>query len=175
MVSLDLAPPAAPAKPVFELSEKPSLIGLSREELAAALVEKGVAERQVKMRVSQIWHWLYIRGISDFDDMTNVAKDLRALLKQHFTIQRPEIAEEQISKRRHPQVAAALPGAWRRPSVGGGDGLYSGRGPRHALHILPGRLHAHLLLLPHRHAAPRAQPDGGRNPLTASARPRSPW
>lgn len=97
MVSLDLAPPAAPAKPVFELSEKPSLIGLSREELAAALVEKGVAERQVKMRVSQIWHWLYIRGISDFDDMTNVAKDLRALLKQHFTIQRPEIAEEQIS------------------------------------------------------------------------------
>lgn len=97
MVSLDLAPPAAPAKPVFELSEKPSLIGLSREELATALVEKGVAERQVKMRVSQIWHWLYIRGISDFDDMTNVAKDLRALLKQHFTIQRPEIAEEQIS------------------------------------------------------------------------------
>ena len=97
MVSLDLAAPAAPAKPVFELSEKPSLIGLSREELAAALVEKGVAERQVKMRVSQIWHWLYIRGISDFDDMTNVAKDLRALLKEHFTIQRPEIAEEQIS------------------------------------------------------------------------------
>ncbi|MET3613660.1 23S rRNA (adenine2503-C2)-methyltransferase [Rhizobium aquaticum] len=97
MVSLDLAAPGAPAKPVFELSEKPSLIGLSREELAAALVEKGVAERQVKMRVSQIWHWLYIRGISDFDDMTNVAKDLRALLKQHFTIQRPEIAEEQIS------------------------------------------------------------------------------
>ncbi len=97
MVSLDLAAPAAPAKPVFQLSEKPSLIGLSREELAAALIEKGVAERQVKMRVSQIWHWLYIRGISDFDDMTNVAKDLRALLKQHFTIQRPEIAEEQIS------------------------------------------------------------------------------
>ncbi|SOC83765.1 23S rRNA (adenine2503-C2)-methyltransferase [Ensifer adhaerens] len=97
MVSLDLAAPAAPAKPVFELSEKPSLIGLSREELAAALIEKGVAERQVKMRVSQIWHWLYIRGISDFDDMTNVAKDLRALLKEHFTIQRPEIAEEQIS------------------------------------------------------------------------------
>ncbi len=97
MVSLDLAPPAAPAKPVFELSEKPSLIGLSREELGRALIEKGVAERQVKMRVSQIWHWLYIRGISDFDDMTNVAKDLRALLKEHFTIQRPEIAEEQIS------------------------------------------------------------------------------
>ena len=97
MVSLDLAAPVAPAKPVVQLSEKPSLIGLSRDELAAALVERGVPERQVKMRVSQIWHWLYIRGISDFDDMTNVAKDLRALLKEHFTIQRPEIAEEQIS------------------------------------------------------------------------------
>jgi 23S rRNA (adenine2503-C2)-methyltransferase len=97
MVSLDLAAPATPAKPHFELSEKPSLIGLSREELGRALIEKGVAERQVKMRVSQIWHWIYIRGISDFDDMANVSKDLRALLKEHFTIQRPEIAEEQIS------------------------------------------------------------------------------
>jgi 23S rRNA (adenine2503-C2)-methyltransferase len=76
---------------------KPSLIGLSREELAKALVEKGVAERQVKMRVQQIWHWLYVRGISDFDDMLNVSKDLRELLRTHFTIQRPEIVEEQIS------------------------------------------------------------------------------
>jgi 23S rRNA (adenine2503-C2)-methyltransferase len=76
---------------------RPSLIGLSREELAKALVEKGVAERQVKMRVQQIWHWLYVRGISDFDDMLNVSKDLRELLRTHFTIARPEIVEEQIS------------------------------------------------------------------------------
>jgi 23S rRNA (adenine2503-C2)-methyltransferase len=79
------------------LENKPSLIGLSREELARALVEKGVPERQVKMRVQQIWHWLYIRGVSDFDDMMNVSKDLRQLLREHFTIQRPEIVEEQIS------------------------------------------------------------------------------
>jgi 23S rRNA (adenine2503-C2)-methyltransferase len=76
---------------------RPSLIGLSRDELAKALIEKGVSERQVKMRVQQIWHWLYVRGISHFDDMLNVSKDLRELLRTHFTIARPEIVEEQTS------------------------------------------------------------------------------
>ncbi|WP_425523764.1 23S rRNA (adenine(2503)-C(2))-methyltransferase RlmN [Rhizobium setariae] len=76
---------------------RPSLIGLSREDLATALIEKGVSERQVKMRVQQIWHWLYVRGISDFDDMLNVSRDLRELLRTHFTIARPEVVEEQIS------------------------------------------------------------------------------
>jgi 23S rRNA (adenine2503-C2)-methyltransferase len=90
------APKMAFANPAL-YETKPSLIGLSREELAKALVEKGIAERQVKMRVQQIWHWLYVRGISDFDDMLNVSKDLRELLREHFTIQRPEIVEEQIS------------------------------------------------------------------------------
>ncbi|KSV93581.1 23S rRNA (adenine(2503)-C(2))-methyltransferase RlmN [Sinorhizobium sp. GL28] len=78
-------------------AEKPSLIGLLREDMAKALVEKGIPERQVKMRVSQLWHWLYVRGVSDFDHMTNVSKDMREMLKQHFTIARPEIVEEQIS------------------------------------------------------------------------------
>ncbi len=78
-------------------AEKPSLIGLLREDMAKALVEKGVPERQVKMRVSQLWHWLYVRGVSDFDHMTNVSKDMREMLKEHFTIARPEIVEEQIS------------------------------------------------------------------------------
>ncbi|MCK3778412.1 23S rRNA (adenine(2503)-C(2))-methyltransferase RlmN [Ensifer sesbaniae] len=78
-------------------AEKPSLIGLLREDMAKALVERGVPERQVKMRVSQLWHWLYVRGVSDFDHMTNVSKDMREMLKQHFTIARPEIVEEQIS------------------------------------------------------------------------------
>ncbi|MCO6184710.1 23S rRNA (adenine(2503)-C(2))-methyltransferase RlmN [Rhizobium sp. L1K21] len=87
----------APAATISALSTKPSLIGLTREELGAALKERGVPEKQIRMRTGQIWHWLYIRGISDFDDMLNVSKDLRALLKEHFTIQRPEIAEEQIS------------------------------------------------------------------------------
>lgn len=79
------------------LSEKPTLIGLTREEMGEALRQKGVAEKQVRMRVSQLWHWLYIRGVSDFDAMTNVAKDMREMLKTHFTIARPEVVEEQVS------------------------------------------------------------------------------
>lgn len=77
--------------------EKPSLIGLSREDMGKALRASGVPERQVKMRVSQLWHWLYVRGVSDFDAMSNVSKDLRDLLSRNFTIARPEIVEDQIS------------------------------------------------------------------------------
>ncbi|URQ74659.1 MAG: 23S rRNA (adenine(2503)-C(2))-methyltransferase RlmN [Candidatus Ochrobactrum gambitense] len=80
------------------LEAKPSLIGMSREEMAQALIKAGVPERQVKMRISQLWHWLYVRGVSDFADMRNISKDLRAMLAQHFTIARPEVVEEQISQ-----------------------------------------------------------------------------
>jgi len=76
---------------------KPSLIGLSREEMGAALREKGVPEKQIKMRVAQLWNWIYVRGVSDFDHMANISKDMRETLKTHFTIARPEIVEEQVS------------------------------------------------------------------------------
>jgi len=79
------------------LSGKQSLIGLARDELGALLRGKGVPERQVKMRVSQLWNWLYVRGVSDFDAMANVSKDMREMLKANFTIARPEIVEEQVS------------------------------------------------------------------------------
>ena len=77
--------------------EKPSLIGLSRAEMGEALVAIGVPERQIKMRVAQLWHWLYVRGVSDFADMLNISRDMRELLDRHFNIARPEIVEEQIS------------------------------------------------------------------------------
>jgi len=74
-----------------------SLAGLDRPALAEALAEIGVPERERKMRVSQLWQWLYARGVRDFDAMTNVSKDLRARLKEHFTLERPEVVVEQIS------------------------------------------------------------------------------
>lgn len=96
--ALASSPVKAPLAPNPELyGNKPTLIGLTREEMAAALEEIGVPAKQTKMRVSQLWNWLYVRGVSDFNDMTNVAKDLREKLKEHFTIARPEIVEEQIS------------------------------------------------------------------------------
>lgn len=77
--------------------DKPSLIGRTREELAQALTVIGVPQQQRKMRVAQLWHWLYVRGVSSFADMSNLSREFRALLAQHFTIIRPEIAAEQLS------------------------------------------------------------------------------
>jgi 23S rRNA (adenine2503-C2)-methyltransferase len=76
---------------------KPSLIGLSREQLAERLGEIGVPERQRKMRVQQLWHWIYFRGATRFEDMTSVSKDTRTALAEHFTVDRPEVVAEQIS------------------------------------------------------------------------------
>jgi 23S rRNA (adenine2503-C2)-methyltransferase len=76
---------------------KPSLVGLSRSVLAEALGGIGVPDRQRRMRVQQIWHWLYVRGVQDFDAMTTLSKELRADLDRHFTLARPEIVAEQVS------------------------------------------------------------------------------
>ena len=77
--------------------EKPSLIGLSREGLAEALGAIGVPEKQQRMRVAQLWHWLYVRGVSDFSQMANVSRDLREKLDAAYSIARPEIVTEQVS------------------------------------------------------------------------------
>ena len=77
---------------------RPSLVGLSRARLATELAAIGVPEKELKMRVAQLVHWLAVRGVSDFDAMTNVAKTLRAKLAEHFTLARPEIVSEQVSK-----------------------------------------------------------------------------
>ena len=98
-VSYDLKPIGAASllRPAKMDETKASLIGLSRAEMASALQEIGVPERQTRMRVSQLWHWLYVRGVSNFDDMFNISKDMREKMKKHFSIARPEIVEEQIS------------------------------------------------------------------------------
>jgi 23S rRNA (adenine2503-C2)-methyltransferase len=75
----------------------PSLVGLTRAELADALGQAGVPEKQRKMRVQQLWHWIYVRGARDFDAMSSVSKDLRAVLAQHFTLARPDVVAEQVS------------------------------------------------------------------------------
>ena len=77
--------------------DKPSLIGMSRGELAEALAQVGVPEAQRKMRVQQLWHWIYFRGFTEFDAMTSVSKELRAALAERFTLARPEVVAEQVS------------------------------------------------------------------------------
>jgi 23S rRNA (adenine2503-C2)-methyltransferase len=75
----------------------PSLVGLTRVELSEALAAVGVGEQHRKMRVQQLWHWIYVRGVRDFDAMTSVSKELRAALAQRFTLERPEVVAEQVS------------------------------------------------------------------------------
>src|SRR6266436_6645896 len=107
-VSLPIA--GAPAQPGAVLGDiektpleryvapaKPSLVGLPRADLAQALASIGVTPQQSKMRVQQLWHWIYVRGAQSFDDMTSVSKELRLTLAQHFTLARPEVVAEQVS------------------------------------------------------------------------------
>jgi 23S rRNA (adenine2503-C2)-methyltransferase len=90
---------------------KPSLIGLSRAELAEALEMLGVPAGQRKMRVQQLWHWLYLRGATHFDQMTSMSKELRALLDDRFTLARPDVAAEQVSADGTRKWLLRLPGA----------------------------------------------------------------
>ncbi|WP_313351502.1 23S rRNA (adenine(2503)-C(2))-methyltransferase RlmN [Paracoccus sp. (in: a-proteobacteria)] len=74
-----------------------NIVGLTRDQLHAALVEAGTPQKQAKMRVGQIWQWVYHWGMRDFTQMTNLAKDYRALLAEKFEIAVPEIVTRQVS------------------------------------------------------------------------------
>jgi len=95
---IDLTGAGRPAAPAERRAGKASLIGLSRADVAQALVAAGVPAAQSRMRASQLWHWLYVRGVSDFAAMANISRDMRALFGEKFSIARPEIAAEQISE-----------------------------------------------------------------------------
>lgn len=75
-----------------------NLVGLTRDELHDTLIEAGTPEKQAKMRVGQIWQWIYEKGVREFDEMTNLAKPYRAMLAQTFAIELPEVVTRQISK-----------------------------------------------------------------------------
>ena len=102
--SLDIARPApAPIEKAPALAPKPaarprSLVGLTRAQLAEALTAVGVPERETRMRVGQLWQWIYLRGVTRFDEMSNVSKTLRGLLAEAYTLERPEVVSEQVSK-----------------------------------------------------------------------------
>ena len=74
-----------------------NIVGLTRDQLHQALIDAGTPEKQAKMRVGQIWQWVYHWGVRDFAQMTNLAKDYRAFLAQRFEIALPEIVTRQIS------------------------------------------------------------------------------
>jgi len=85
----------APAQHTFA---KPSLAGATRAGIADALRAVGAPERDVRMRASQIWQWIYHHGVTSFDQMLNVSRTLRAQLADHYSLDRPQIVSEQVSR-----------------------------------------------------------------------------
>lgn len=75
-----------------------NLIGLSRAELYDALRAVDTPEKQIKMRVAQLWQWIYHKGARDFAQMSNLSKTFRETLAQHFTVTRPKLVTRQISR-----------------------------------------------------------------------------
>ena len=97
-VTLDLTrrPTApAPARPLAPVN----LAGLTRVELQAALAASGVvAPDKARMRAGQLWRWIHHYGVTDFDRMSDVARETRAALADAFTLARPEVVERQVSR-----------------------------------------------------------------------------
>jgi len=73
------------------------LVGLSRDAIRTALADAGLEPRQAKLRAKQIWHWIYNRGVTDFEEMSDIAKSQRPWLIERFVISRPEVVEAQVS------------------------------------------------------------------------------
>ena len=75
-----------------------NLVGLTRDAMRDVLIANGTPEKQAKMRVGQIWQWIYQWGVRDFDSMTNLAKAYRAQLAEKFVIEVPEVVTRKVSE-----------------------------------------------------------------------------
>ena len=75
----------------------PSLAGMTREELRLVAIDCGVDEKKAKMRADQLWRWIYHYGVTSFDAMTNISKDLRAVIAEKYALHRPKLIDRQVS------------------------------------------------------------------------------
>ena len=73
------------------------LVGLSRDDIRAALEEAGLDPRQARLRAKQLWHWIYNRGVGDVGQMTDIAKTQQPWIAERFVITRPQVVEAQVS------------------------------------------------------------------------------
>ncbi len=79
-------------------TDRINLVGLTRAQLRETLIAKGTPEKKAKMRVDQVWQWIYQKGVRSFEDMTNLSKAYRAELAEAFVIEVPEIVSKQVSE-----------------------------------------------------------------------------
>ena len=73
------------------------LMGLPREQIRVLLEEAGLDAKQAKLRSKQLFHWIYHRGVTDFELMTDISKTQRPFFAEHFVVGRPNVVEAQIS------------------------------------------------------------------------------
>jgi 23S rRNA (adenine2503-C2)-methyltransferase len=76
---------------------KADLVGLSKEQIRAELEAAGLEPKQAKLRSKQVWHWIYNRGVTDFEAMSDIAKPQRSWFAERFVVSRPEVVEAQVS------------------------------------------------------------------------------
>ncbi|MEY4159628.1 MAG: rRNA ((2503)-C(2))-methyltransferase RlmN [Pseudomonadota bacterium] len=73
------------------------ITGLPRTAIADLFVSAGLDSKAAKLRAKQVYHWLYHRGVTEFEAMTDIAKTMRPWLAERFVIARPEIVLAQHS------------------------------------------------------------------------------
>ncbi len=73
------------------------LVGMDRVELTASLEGLGLGTREARMRAKQLWNWVYVNGVTDFEAMSNISKSARKQFADHFSLRRPETVSEQVS------------------------------------------------------------------------------
>lgn len=73
------------------------LTGLSQVEIQEIFSAAGLDSKQAKLRSKQIFHWIYHRGVTDIDAMTDIAKTMKPWLKERFLVGRPDIKQALVS------------------------------------------------------------------------------
>ncbi|WP_442955189.1 23S rRNA (adenine(2503)-C(2))-methyltransferase RlmN [Parasphingorhabdus sp.] len=91
-------PVPLPAKVTPRADGRVDVIGLSPVQIRGLMNDAGLDEKQAKLRSKQLFHWIYHRGVTDFDQMTDLGKTLRPWLAERFVVGRPEIVEAHLSE-----------------------------------------------------------------------------
>src|SRR5437763_4538416 len=93
--AIDPVPVPRGAKP--RADGRIDLVGRSKLQIRGAFEAAGLETKQAKLRAKQVWHWIYNRGVTDFANMSDIAKAQRPWFAERFVISRPEVVEAQVS------------------------------------------------------------------------------
>ncbi len=90
-------PVPVPRSPSLREDGRVDLVGLTKDQLRAVLLDAGMEPKQARLRAKQIWHWIYNRGATSFVVMTDIAKTMQPWLAERFVVGRPDVIEAQVS------------------------------------------------------------------------------